>query len=113
MKYVVLIYGDEQREQDLSSDEWQALIAEHADFEARHAEIVLAAEALEPTGAARTIRRRGDAHVVLDGPFAETKEQLGGFYLIEAPTIDAAVEMAHELPLAEYGAIEVRPIMTT
>lgn len=112
MKYAVLIYADERREQELSSDEWQALIDEHASFETRHHDAVIAAEALEPTTAARTIRLRGGEPVVLDGPFAETKEQLGGFFLIEAPTFDAAVTMARELPLADHGAIEVRPVLS-
>ena len=111
MQHMILIYADETEEQRLSEDEWQSLIEQHNSFATRHGSIVVASEALEPTAAAKTLRKSPSGIVVTDGPFAETKEQLGGFFLIEADTIDNAVELAKELPLAEYGSIEVRPVL--
>ena len=67
--------------------------------------------ALQPTSSATTVRVRDGKRLVTDGPFAETKEQLGGYYLVEADSIDAAVNMASKIPAARFGSIEVRPIM--
>jgi hypothetical protein len=111
MKYLLLIYGNEAREAALSQDEWQAMMEEHNSFSTKHGDSILGGEALEPTMTAKTLRRRGSDHVILDGPFAETKEQLGGFYIIEAPDVDQAVSMARGLPITEHDAIEVRPVM--
>lgn len=113
MKYLVLIYSDERREATLSQDEWQQLMEQHTAFGTRYGEKVLGGEALEPTSAARTLRRVNGAKTVLDGPFAETKEQLGGYYLLDVANIDEAMSMVQDLPLAEYSSIEVRPIMPT
>lgn len=113
MKYMVLIYSDEKIESELSQDEWQQLLEQHNAFGTKYGDKVLAADALEPTRAARTLRRSGAEVTVMDGPFAETKEQLGGFYLLDVDSIDEAVTMAQELPLAEHSSIEVRPVMKT
>lgn len=111
MRFMILIYGDEAIESRMSQDEWQALLAEHTAFGTKYGDKVLSGEALEPTSRAKTLRRADGAVTTLDGPFAETKEQLGGYYLIEADTIDQAVVMARDIPLSDYGSIEVRPIM--
>jgi hypothetical protein len=66
---------------------------------------------LQPTGTARTVRVRDTKVLTTDGPFAETKEQLGGYYLIEAPTIEQATSIASGIPGARYGCVEVRPVM--
>ncbi|MFW5689760.1 MAG: YciI family protein [Spirochaetota bacterium] len=111
MRFMVLIYSDEATEAKMSEDQWQALLSEHNAFGTRHGDRVLAGDALEPTRTARTLRRiRGEVTAV-DGPFAETKEQLGGYYLLEADSMDEALEMARELPLADHSSIEVRPVM--
>lgn len=111
MKYMVMIYGDEQIEAEMSQDEWQSVIEGHNDFTTRHRRQVLGGEALEPTTTAKTLRRSGRELTVIDGPFAETKEQLGGFYIIEAETIDDAVAIAGDLPLSDHESVEVRPVM--
>lgn len=111
MKYMVLIYSDEQVESRLSQDEWQELLEQHNAFATKYGEKVVSGDALEPTHTARTLRRRGAEVTVTDGPFAETKEQLGGYYLLEAEAMDEAISMAKQLPLAEHSSIEVRPVM--
>ena len=74
--------------------------------------VLRAGDALEPVAMATTVRVRGGEAVVTDGPFAETKEQLGGYYLVEADDLDAAIEIAARIPGALYGSIEIRPIMS-
>ncbi len=111
MKFTVLLYGNEQEEAKLSQDEWQALIEQHNVFSTANGDAISAGEALEPSTSAKTLRSTRGELVVSDGPYAETKEQLGGFYLVEAPDLDTAVEMVRALPLGPHGAIEVRPVM--
>ena len=72
---------------------------------------MLAGDALEPTETATTVRVQDDEVLTTDGPFAETKEQLGGYYLIEAGTLDEAIEWASKIPGARHGSVEVRPVM--
>ena len=71
----------------------------------------IAGEALQPTSTATTVRVRDGKAVTTDGPFAETKEQLGGFYMVEAEDLDVAIALAQKIPGARYGCVEVRPIM--
>jgi hypothetical protein len=111
MKYTVLIYGNEREEQKLSEHEQQALLEKHAEFAKKHQDAVAAAEALEPTATARTLRLTGGGIAASDGPFAETPLQLGGFYLVEAPDLDSAVTMVQQLPVGPHDAIEVRPVL--
>ncbi|MFP4432767.1 MAG: YciI family protein [Spirochaetaceae bacterium] len=113
MKYLVLIYSDEKREAELSQEAWQQVLEQHTAFGTRYGDKVLEGEALEPTSQARTLRTVNGKKTVLDGPFAETKEQLGGYYLLDVESIDEAMRMVQDLPLAEYSSIEVRPIMPT
>ena len=68
-------------------------------------------DALEPVSTATSVRVRGGKTVTTDGPFAETKEQLGGFYVVDAENLDEAIEWAAKIPTAEFGTIEVRPLM--
>lgn len=105
MKYVCLVYGEERDMMAMSDDECLAF-GERID-ESGHR---LGAEALQPVETAATVRVRDGKVSVTDGPFAETKEQLGGFYLIDAADLDEAIDVASEIPPARVGSIEVRPV---
>ena len=108
MQYLVLIYEDEKRfANGYPEDEF----AEYGAFGKKHAAAIKGGNALQPTPTAKTVRVRDKKVLTSDGPFAETKEQLGGYYLIEAPSIDEAASIASGIPAARYGSIEVRPIM--
>jgi hypothetical protein len=89
------------------------LYAEYGAFtnEVRERGVLVGADQLQPTSAATTVRVREGDQLVTDGPFAETKEQLGGYYLIEVESMDEALEWAAKLPSARYGSIEVRPLV--
>jgi hypothetical protein len=105
MKYLCLVYGEEQAIAAMSDNEcldWSDTL--------RKTGRQIAAEALQPVRTARTVRVRNGKTSVTDGPFAETKEFLAGFYLVEAETFDEAVEVAAQIPPARVGSIEVRPI---
>lgn len=112
MKYLLLIYYDEDDLATAGSDEQAAEFADYVAFNSLldHAGGRIAAEALQPVSTATTIRVRADEVLLTDGPFAETKEQLGGFYLIEADHLDHAISLASQIPAARYGSVEVRPI---
>lgn len=108
MQFLLLIYEDEKRfETGYDPNEF----AEYGAFGQKYAAAIKGGNALQPTGTAKTVRVRNGEAIATDGPFAETKEQLGGFYLIEADNIDQAVEMAQGIPAVRFGSIEVRPIM--
>ena len=96
----------------LSAEENERLVGECAAFgdELRHKGILLAADRLRPTQTAKTVRVRNGQPQTTDGPFAETKEQLGGFYMIDVETFDEALAWAARVPPAKYGSIEVRPV---
>ncbi|HWW50325.1 MAG TPA: YciI family protein [Verrucomicrobiae bacterium] len=108
MEYLLLIYEDEKR---FSQGYPQAEMKEYQDFGREHATAIKGGHALQPTRAATTVRVRESKRLTTDGPFAETKEQLGGFYLIEARDLDEAIAIAAKIPGARSGSIEVRPIM--
>ena len=112
MKYLCLIYLPERQLAALSDDEQKALWAECNAYalELSRGRGYLGGEALESTGAATTLRKRNGAISVTDGPFAETKEQLGGYLLIDAANLDAAIKLAARIPGARFGSIEVRPV---
>jgi hypothetical protein len=105
MKYLCLVYLDEKRLPELPDEEC-------VDFDAgiRDSGHCVASEALESVQTATTVRVRGGKLSVTDGPFAETKEQLAGFYLIEARDLNEAIQVASKIPPARVGSIEVRPI---
>jgi hypothetical protein len=112
MRYLLLIYGEEQT-RELSQEESDASMAEWwAYSEALRASGVhLGGEALQPSQTATTVRLKDSERVVTDGPFAETREVLGGYYLIDVPDLDSALDWAAKCPGAKYGSMEVRPIM--
>ncbi len=108
MQYLALIHGDEANWESLGDDERQATRARYIVFSER-AEVVGGAE-LQTTSAATTVRVRDGDTVVTDGPYAEVKEALGGYFILECGSIDDACRLAAEIPAAEHGAIEVRPV---
>lgn len=105
MKYLCLIYGDEGVVHTVPDTECVAY-----DEALRESGRCVASEALEPVATATTVRVRGGQRSVTDGPFAETKEQLAGFYLIEARDLDEAIDVAAGIPPARVGSVEIRPI---
>lgn len=110
-QYLVLIYEDEAAYAAAKPEVLQDVMTGHQQFAGNNGKALLGGNALEPTATATSIRRSdaGDDLVVTDGPFAETKEALGGYYLIEAPDLDAAIAVAKQVP-ARFGGVEVRPI---
>lgn len=113
MKYLCLIYEDEVAASKIPPKEFEAMMSEYFSFtdDIRNSGHYLRGEPLEPTHTATTVRvRNGKTHTT-DGPFAETKEQLGGFYLIEARDLNDAIQVAARIPSARWGSIEVRPVM--
>jgi hypothetical protein len=113
VKYICLIYSDRSRIDALPASDQQAVLGEYAAFtdSIRKSGHLVAGERLAPVQRARTIRSRNGHIAVTDGPFAETKEQLGGFYVIDARDLDEATEIGSRIPGARMGSIEVRPIM--
>jgi hypothetical protein len=114
MKFMFMIYHDENVLDALPEGEMQALIDSALDYdeEIRRSGHYIVSDALQPARTARTIRVRAGKVSTTDGPFAETKEQLGGYYLIEAPDLDAALAWAARCPGAQHGSVEVRPVWT-
>ncbi len=113
MRYILLIYGNEAFEADRSQAEREAEMAEYFSFTQilHESGAELGGEALVPTSSATTVRVRDGKLLTTDGPFAETKEQLGGFYLVQCENLDQAIEWAAKIPGARHGSIEIRPIM--
>ena len=113
MRYMLLIYGDEREWTELGEDESAAEMTKWAAYsEEIGAEGILrGGDALHPTAAATTVRMRDGQVQVTDGPFAETREQLGGYYLLECDTLDQAIEAARRIPSFGTGSLELRPIM--
>lgn len=105
MKYLCLVYLEESAPQHIADSDCLAY-----DAEIRESGHCLASEALQPVRTATTVRVRNGQVSITDGPFAETKEQLAGFYLIDARDLDEAIALAARIPPAEEGSIEVRPI---
>jgi hypothetical protein len=112
MKYLCLVYYDEKDLEAMPAAEFAAFSEEHVvlDEELRRSGHSIVAEALQPVHTAVTLRVRNGKLSTTDGPFAETKEQLGGFYLIEARDLNDAIQAAARIPSARVGSIEVRPI---
>src|SRR4051812_44296332 len=104
MQYMLLIHSDETREPG-SDEERNAMFGEYFAFSDSIRDQTIQSAPLEPSSASTTVRVRDGETVVTDGPFAETKEQLGGFYLIEAETLDEALEIAARCPGAKHGAV--------
>ncbi len=111
MKYLCLIYLDEKELDAMSAADMSTLNAEHLDFNdsLRASGHFIVAEALEPAGATACVRIRQGRQSVIDGPFAESKEMVAGFYLIEARDLGEATSIAASIPTARLGTVEVRP----
>ena len=113
MQYLLLIYDQEAEFMKMSKDDYAKMYAEYgaftADIKAKGNH--LGGHELQPIATATTVRIRDGKRLTTDGPFAETKEQLGGFYLIEAKNLDEAIDIASRIPSARRGSIEVRPIV--
>src|SRR3954451_15156255 len=112
MRYLLMLY-EADRQSEPSPDEAMASHERYAAFtrEVHERGVFRAGEALEPTNTATTVRVRDGKTLVTDGPFAETKEQLGGFYLLNCKDLDEAIEVATKIPAVSDGSIEIRPVM--
>lgn len=112
MKYLCLAFERESDLNDLPPEEWASLRTETLQYvsQLRESGILLEARALQSASTASTVRVRGGTSLVTDGPFAESKEQLGGFFMIDVPDHAEAVRVAERWPGARHGTIEVRPI---
>ena len=110
MKYAMLICTDEVAYEAMSPEEAQASTDAYMKFMERYASKLLGGERLRPTTEATCVQVRDGKLSTTDGPFAETKEQLGGFYLVDAADLDEAIEIAAAIPSAFHGTIEVRPV---
>jgi hypothetical protein len=113
MKYLILVYFDEKAGAKVPKEEIEAAMV---NFNAwsdamEKAGMLAATEVLHPTSSATTVRRQNGKTITTHGPFAETQEQLGSFYLIEAQDLDEAIDWASRCPATEWGSVEVRPVM--
>jgi hypothetical protein len=112
MRYLLLIYQDEVARSQWSEQEQAAEYQEYFAFGAETEKRgVSAGSALMPTNTATTVRVRNGKTLTTDGPFAETKEQLGGYYMLDCDNLDEAIEIAGKIPGARHGSIEIRPVM--
>jgi hypothetical protein len=111
MQYLLMIYEDETFWDTKAPEEIGAMMAGYQQFGVDAGERIQNGNALHTTATATTVRVRDGQRLVTDGPFAETKEQLGGYYLLECKDLDEAIEWAAKIPGAQSGSIEVRPIM--
>jgi hypothetical protein len=114
MRYALLIYHDEQKNIQFTDEENQALMNAHWQLfeEMKSAQVIQpGGPALEPTPTAVSVRVRNGKMLTTDGPFAETKEQLGGLYIVKCDTIEEAAQWAAKIPEAQHGTVEVRPII--
>jgi hypothetical protein len=114
MQYLLLIYGQESDWFNRTQAEIGAMVADYGKFteEITKQGKNLGSNRLTPVASATTVRIRDGKRTVTDGPFAETKEQLGGYYLVEAADLDEAINIAAKIPAAKHGSVEVRPIFT-
>jgi hypothetical protein len=108
MQFVALIHANQDAWENASEEERQAIYQRYMDF-SQHDEVV-GGEELQSTSTATTVRVRNGDRTVTDGPYAETKEALGGLFILECDSIDEACRLAAEIPAAERGAVEVRPV---
>jgi hypothetical protein len=113
MRYLLIIYNDESRWANATPEDVQQVMAAYNAFgdAAREAGVMIGGEGLQPTGTATTVRVRDNETLATDGPFAETREQLGGYYLLDCRDLDDAIGWAARIPDAATGSIEVRPVM--
>ncbi len=112
MQYLLLIYSNENTEADMSPEQKGAFFGEYMEYtrSIQASGNFKAGDALQPVAKATTVRVRDGKSLTTDGPFAETREQLGGYYLVEAADLDEAIKLAARIPSARHGSIEIRPI---
>jgi hypothetical protein len=113
MQYMLFIYGDESQEADVSEEEAAAVYAEYDKFGHEMGEergVLRGGARLRPSSDSTTVRVSGGETLTSDGPFAETKEQIGGYFLVDCKDLDEAIEIAAKIPGASLGTIEVRPL---
>jgi hypothetical protein len=113
MKYLLTIYADESRWANASPQDVEQIMAAYGAFgeAAQAAGVMVGGEGLQPSSSATTVRVRDNETLSTDGPFAETREQLGGYYLLDCRDLDEAIGWAARIPDANNGSIEVRPVM--
>ena len=113
MKYLCLIYDDEAKMATMTEDDAKAFMGEYFAFTEgiKNSGHYVGGEALKPVNTATTVRMRNGKMSTTDGPFAETKEQLGGFYILDCKDLDEAIELAAKIPAAKEGSVEIRPVM--
>src|SRR5258708_4692995 len=113
MRYMFLIYTSETNDANATEAERNESMQAYDAFgkEVEKRGVMLAGDALQPTSTATSLRVRNGKALTTDGPFAETKEQLGGFYILNCKDLNEAIEMGGKIPGAKYGTIEIRPIM--
>ena len=111
MQFLLAIYGDETGMADLPPDAGREMMSAYQEFGREAADVIVAGEALHPTATATTVRVRDGERLLTDGPFAETREQLGGYYVVDVADIDEAIAVAAKIPGASTGCVEVRPIV--
>jgi hypothetical protein len=114
MQYLLLIYANEAEMAGRDAPSMATMIAEYTEFTKGivQAGQFKAGDRLKPSSSATTVRVRNGQRTTTDGPFAETREQLGGYYLVEAKNLDEAIAIAAKIPGAKHGSIEVRPVWT-
>ena len=113
MRYLCLIYENEKVTEQMPKDQQDAYFGEYFAFteDIKKSGQLLGGEALQPVATATTVRVRNGKISTTDGPFAETKEQLGGYYMVEAKDLNEAIKIAAKIPGARHGSIEVRPVL--
>lgn len=113
MRYLFLIASDEAAMAEWTPDDYQGVLAAYAQFnrDAKAAGVYLGGEPLQPIATATTVQVRNGETLTSDGPFAETKEQVAGYYLLDCRDLDEALSWAARIPAARHGSVEVRPIM--
>jgi hypothetical protein len=113
MKYALTIYADESKRESATPEQMQEVSQAYGQVtqEMQQKDVLVAGDGLYPTATATTIRVRDGEREVTDGPFAETKEQLGGFYVLDCKDLDEAIEWAAKIPGAQLGSVEIRPVL--
>ena len=112
MQYMLLIYEDERIfGEDEDSPALKEIVERHMAFAGSLGDTLKGGAGLKSTATATTVRAASGSQTLHDGPFAETKEQLGGYYLVDVPDLDAAIAIARQIPLAGDGSIEIRPLL--